>query len=149
MKHRPRRRKVVHMIGRPRHAYYHVRVFYNGGIIDWMEEGLFIAAAGKSVMTSRTRQKKLLKLSDSSGCCMFPPYKRDHEWDFVKLEDARACFKRLSAFLFAKHPHPMPTRSIELWDERPRMVTARAVVGRLKRVPGGAPSLRRKRRRVA
>ena len=131
---RLRSRKIVH-IGRPRYAYYHVRVFYNGGIIDWLEDGLFKAAGDGRLFRSH-----------SSGCCMFRPYKRDHEWDFVKVEDARSCYKRIVRFLFGKHNHPLPTRSVELWDERPRMLTARAVIGPFKRVPGGAPELRRKRK---
>jgi hypothetical protein len=152
-KRRLRSRKVVH-IGRPRNAFYHVRVFYDGGLDQKFDEALFCEASTKWVCTSRSRRpryKKVLRYSDSSGCCMFPPYTRDHEWDFVKIEDARACYKRLKALLFSKHNHQMPKRRIELWDEKPRLVSLESDkarrMGTLKNpVPGGAPALRRNRR---
>jgi hypothetical protein len=136
--------------GRPRffavlsrgNAYFHVRVKYDGGLSLDLDEALFRAAGNGKPL-----------LSHSSGCCIFPPYTRDHEWDFTKLSQAKACFERIQAVLKpAKPPHehpPLPKRSVELWDEKPRLITALAIPesrGFQSRIPAGAPAKRRKRR---
>ena len=82
---------------------------------------------------------------------MFPPYTRDHGWEFVKLKDAEQCYARLQKLLFGAHNHPMPKRRVELWDEKPRLVLSEKGrrFGIKPRIPVGAPELRRKKRRAA
>jgi hypothetical protein len=139
MKTKRRLRSHVNHLA-PRNAFFHVRVFYDGGLDQTLDQALFNCAS--------TKPKKG-RLSDSSGCCMFPPYTRDHEWDFVKLDDAFQCFERLKAFLLGEHSHPMPKRRIELWDERPRLVNfekARRIGPPNVKIPRCAPAARRKRK---